>query len=64
MSNLLNILKEKTKNNSLSIGDFEPVKYDNQIARLSTSTVALRDPNISSDVVAAARGNATAPIVR
>ena len=64
MSKLLNMLLEKTKNNSLSIGGFEPVKYNNPIARLSNTQVAERDPNLSSDVAATTKARNSAPIVR
>lgn len=49
MANILDILKKKTKSNSLSTNGVEPVKYNNPIARLNPSSVSLRDPNYSSN---------------
>lgn len=49
-TNLLNVLKEKSKSNSLSTRGVEPVKYNNPIARLNDSKVGQADPNMASTV--------------
>lgn len=45
MANLVDILKQKSKNSSLSINGTEPVRYNNPIARLNYGAIPLRDPN-------------------
>lgn len=56
-TNLLNVLKEKSKSNSLSTRGVEPVKYNNPIARLNTSKTGQADPNLSSTAAASAQSN-------
>jgi len=56
-TNLLNVLKEKSKSNSLSTRGVEPVRYNNPIARLNTSKVGQADPNMSSTIANSTQNN-------
>lgn len=72
MANLLDIFTKKSKGNMLSMSDKNPVKYDNPIARLSSSTsttgapsntslVATRDVNAASTAFATTTTRGSVP---
>lgn len=61
MANLLDELEKKSKNNSLSIQGYSPVKYDNPIARLNQGAASQRDPNVSLNTNAVSKAQASIP---
>lgn len=56
-TNLLNVLKEKSKSNSLSTRGVEPVKYNNPIARLNNGKTGQADPNMASTIANSTQNN-------